>query len=100
MSYDFSGRVAVVTGGTGVLGSEMARALAGCGASVVLIGRNLERAQQLAGALPRPEGSKARHLAVRGDVVDRPSIEAAAASVQRELGRVDFLVNGAGGNDP
>ena len=53
MSYDFSGRTAVITGGTGVLGAEMARALAGCGADVVLLGRNVERAQAVIASFGR-----------------------------------------------
>jgi NAD(P)-dependent dehydrogenase (short-subunit alcohol dehydrogenase family) len=96
--YDFSGRTAVVTGGTGVLGSEMARALAACNADLVLLGRNVSRAEQVIGSFP--SSASGRHLALRADVLDRPALEAAAAVVLRERGRVDFLVNGAGGNDP
>jgi NAD(P)-dependent dehydrogenase (short-subunit alcohol dehydrogenase family) len=84
--YDFSGRTAVVTGGTGVLGSEMARALASCGASVVLLGRNVARAEEM--------------MALRADVLDRPALEEGARTVLGERGRIDFLLNGAGGNDP
>ena len=100
--YDFSGRTAVVTGGTGVLGSEMARALAACNASVVLLARNVERAQQVIGTFYKGEaGSGAgRHLALRADVLDRPALEEAGRRVLGERGAVDFLVNGAGGNDP
>jgi NAD(P)-dependent dehydrogenase (short-subunit alcohol dehydrogenase family) len=96
--YDFSGRTAVVTGGTGVLGSEMARALAACNADLVLLGRNVARAEQVIGSFP--SSASGRHLALRADVLDRPALEAAAAVVMRERGRIDFLVNGAGGNDP
>jgi NAD(P)-dependent dehydrogenase (short-subunit alcohol dehydrogenase family) len=96
--YDFSGRTAVVTGGTGVLGSEMARALAACNADLVLLGRNVARAEQVIGSFP--SSASGRHLALRADVLDRPALEAAAAVVLRERGRIDFLVNGAGGNDP
>ncbi|MEO7734538.1 MAG: SDR family oxidoreductase [Kofleriaceae bacterium] len=95
--YDFSGRTVVLTGGTGVLGSEMARALAGCHADVVLLTRNLERAD----ALIRSFGpTRGRHLAVTADVVDRASVEAAGRTVLERYGHVDCLVNGAGGNDP
>jgi NAD(P)-dependent dehydrogenase (short-subunit alcohol dehydrogenase family) len=95
--YDFSGRTAVVTGGTGVLGTEMARALAACNANVVLLGRNVSRAEQVIASFPKGEG---RHLALRADVLDRPELEEAAKVVLREQGRIDFLINGAGGNDP
>jgi NAD(P)-dependent dehydrogenase (short-subunit alcohol dehydrogenase family) len=95
--YDFSGRTVVLTGGTGVLGSEMARALAGCHAHVVLLARNLARAEQLISTFPQ---SEARHLALAADVLDRRSVEEAVKTVLRDYGRVDCLVNGAGGNDP
>lgn len=96
--YDFTGRTAVVTGGTGVLGAEMARALAACNANVVLVGRNSAKAQQVIATFP---GSGAgRHLALSADVLDRPALEEACRRVLGERGRIDILVNGAGGNDP
>ena len=96
--YDFSGRTAVVTGGTGVLGSEMARALAACNANVCLLARDVERAEKVIATFPA--SAKARHLALRADVLDRPALEAAAKRVLDERGAIDMLVNGAGGNDP
>jgi NAD(P)-dependent dehydrogenase (short-subunit alcohol dehydrogenase family) len=96
--YDFTGRTAVVTGGTGVLGSEMARALAACNANVVLLGRNVERAEAVIATFA--SSGRGRHLALRADVLDRPALEAAATAILREHGKIDFLVNGAGGNDP
>jgi NAD(P)-dependent dehydrogenase (short-subunit alcohol dehydrogenase family) len=95
--YDFSGRTVVLTGGTGVLGSEMARALAGCHANVVLLARNIARAEELVASFGQ---SKGRHSCVAADVVDRLAVEAAAKTVLASYGRVDALVNGAGGNDP
>jgi NAD(P)-dependent dehydrogenase (short-subunit alcohol dehydrogenase family) len=101
MSYDFSGRTAVITGGTGVLGAEMARALAGCGADVVLLGRNLGRAEQVIASFGKTgEKTAGKHLALAADVLDRPALEAACGRVLDERGKIDFLVNGAGGNDP
>ncbi|MES1166068.1 MAG: SDR family oxidoreductase [Verrucomicrobiota bacterium] len=94
--YDFSGRTAVVTGGTGVLGAAMARALAACNASVVLVGRKVERAEALIGSF----AGRGRHLAIAADVLDRPALEDACRRVVGEHGRIDILVNGAGGNDP
>ena len=95
--YDFSGRTVVMTGGTGVLGSEMARAIAACEANVVLIARNLVRAEELIDSFGQPGG---RHLALVADVLDRASIDDAARAVMARYGRVDCLVNGAGGNRP
>jgi NAD(P)-dependent dehydrogenase (short-subunit alcohol dehydrogenase family) len=97
-SYDFSGRTAVITGGTGVLGSEMARAVAACHANVVLLGRNVARAEEVLATFPK--AGNGRHLALRADVLDRPALEEAAKTVLGERGPIDFLINGAGGNDP
>jgi NAD(P)-dependent dehydrogenase (short-subunit alcohol dehydrogenase family) len=102
MLYDFTGRTAVLTGGTGVLGAEMARALAGCGADVVLLGRNVTRAEQVLATFPRSPGgsSTGKHLAMAADVLDRPALDEACRRVLGERGKIDFLINGAGGNDP
>ena len=95
--FDFSGRTVVLTGGTGVLGSEMARALAGCHANVVLLTRNVQRAEALVASFGASDG---RHACLVADVTDRDAVEAAAATVLERYGRVDALVNGAGGNNP
>jgi NAD(P)-dependent dehydrogenase (short-subunit alcohol dehydrogenase family) len=94
---DLSGKVAVVTGGTGVLCSAMARALGECGAAVAVLGRRKEVAEDLAAAI-RKDGGKA--LGVSADVLDRAKLEAASATIEKELGPVDILLNGAGGNHP
>src|SRR5690242_9309954 len=98
--YDFTGRTAVITGGTGVLGREMARALAVCNANVVLLARNIARAEETLATFPKTVGKTGGHLAIKADVLDRPALEEAVRVVQRERGPVDILVNGAGGNDP
>jgi len=95
--YDFSGRTVVLTGGTGVLGSEMARALAGCHANVVLLARNIARAEELLASFGETRG---RHSCVAADVVDRRAVEEAAKTVLGTYGRIDALVNAAGGNNP
>jgi NAD(P)-dependent dehydrogenase (short-subunit alcohol dehydrogenase family) len=102
MRYDFTGRTAILTGGTGVLGAEMARALAGCGADVVLLGRNVARAEQVIATFGSSPGGAAtgKHLALAADVLDRPALEEACRRVLGERGKIDFLINGAGGNDP
>jgi NAD(P)-dependent dehydrogenase (short-subunit alcohol dehydrogenase family) len=94
--YDFSGRSVVVTGGTGVLGKVMVEALAGCGANVVLLARNREKAEAMLAAIP----GKGRALVVDGDATSRGDLEKAAELVVAEFGRVDGLINGAGGNHP
>ena len=95
--FDLTGKTVVLTGGTGVLGSEMARVLAAADANVVLLGRKLDRAQALIESFGEGRG---RHRALAADVLDRPAVLEAARVVEKEYGRVDALVNGAGGNDP
>jgi len=93
----FSGTVAVVTGGGGVLCSAMSRALSDAGAKVAVLDINPEAAEKVAEAIHAGGGEA---LGVRCDVLDRASIEAAAEKICTAFGRVDILVNGAGGNKP
>lgn len=95
--FSLSGRTALVTGATGVLGGAMARGLAQRGAKVAVLGRNAERAEQLADEL-RAEGHDA--MAAPGDVLDRAALEAVREGVLERFGRLDILVNAAGGNMP
>ena len=94
---DLTGKVAVVTGAGGVLCSEMARALAQCGAKVALLGRTLEPLQALAEEIKAEGGVAAAYSA---NVLDRAALEAAAEKIHAELGKCDILINGAGGNNP
>lgn len=89
--FDLTGRVAVVTGGTGHLGSAMSRALAEAGASVVITSRDEEKAKAAAGALPS-EGEVVHH-GVALDHMDPTSIESGFAAVVAAVGRIDVLVN-------
>ncbi len=95
--YDFTGKVAVVTGGAGVLCAAMCRALAAAGAKVVVIGLRPEPCEALAAEL-RTTGADA--LGISCNVLEKDSLEAAAATVLKMYGRVDILINGAGGNKP
>jgi NAD(P)-dependent dehydrogenase (short-subunit alcohol dehydrogenase family) len=94
---DLSGKVAVVTGGGGVLCSAMSRALAGDGAAVAVLDLNREAAQKVADAI-QEAGAKA--IGVEADVLSRESLQQAAERIHQALGPVDILVNGAGGNKP
>jgi len=98
--FDVSGRTVVMTGGSGVLGRVIARGLAARGANLVLIGRNLARTQAVVSELARPETAEVRHLALQGDVLNRQDLERAAQAILEAYGRIDALVNGAGGNAP
>ncbi|HZT58971.1 MAG TPA: SDR family oxidoreductase [Pyrinomonadaceae bacterium] len=94
--YDFKGRAAVVTGGTGVLCRALVEALAGCGAGVAVLARDRERAASIFAQTRGP----GRVVSFACDVTKRDEIERAAEAVVAEFGRADCLVNGAGGNDP
>jgi NAD(P)-dependent dehydrogenase (short-subunit alcohol dehydrogenase family) len=95
--FDLAGQVVAITGGSGVLPGAMARGLAAYGAKVALLSRTLSKAEKVAADIVA-EGGEA--LAVATDVTDRSSLEAAAQAVLARFGRVDHLINGAGGNRP
>ena len=95
--FSLEGRVAVVTGGTGVLGGAMARGLARAGAKVGVLGRHKEKAEAAVKAIEAERGTA---LALTADVLDRGELEAAREAVVERWGRLDVLVNAAGGNMP
>jgi len=95
--FDISGQVAVITGGTGVLGAAMARGLAQRGVRVALLGRNQPKGEELVRQITAVDGEA---CFVSADVTVRDSCEQAASTIQARWGRVDILVNAAGGNKP
>lgn len=96
-NIDLKSKVAVVTGGGGVLCADLARALAANGAKVAVLDLNAEAAEKVAESL-RKLGTQA--IGIGANVLERPSLEAAAERVLKELGPCDLLLNGAGGNHP
>lgn len=96
-ALDLSGKVAVVTGAAGVLCSDFSRALAKCGAKVALLDINESVAKEIADGINRDGG---RAVAIKTNCLDKASLEAAKAVVDREFGPCDILINGAGGNNP
>jgi NAD(P)-dependent dehydrogenase (short-subunit alcohol dehydrogenase family) len=94
-SFRLDGRVAVVIGGTGVLGSRMAQGLAEVGAQVVIVGRDPVLGRAVA------QEMRQRALDVvfeRADATSRPQLQALRTRVLEARGRVDVLINGAGTN--
>jgi NAD(P)-dependent dehydrogenase (short-subunit alcohol dehydrogenase family) len=95
--FSLEDKVAVVIGGTGVLGGAMARGLARAGARVGVLGRRRNRAEEVAEEIG---GTGGKALALPADVLRREQLEAARGVVLERWGRVDILVNAAGGNVP
>ena len=94
-TIDLTGKIAAVTGGSGVLGTAMSQGLAQAGATVVVMGTSLDRAQKTADLITEA-GGKALPLAA--DVLDRESLQAAYDRIIDEFGTIDILINCAGGN--
>lgn len=95
--FDLSDETAVVVGGTGVLGGDMAEALAGAGARVAILGRNAGRGEE---RVRRITAAGGRAMFVPADAVSRESLARARDAVLAEWGAVGVLVNAAGGNRP
>ena len=98
-AYDFSGQSIVITGGAGILGGEMAKALVECGANVAILDFNLPAAQKTVEMLSSIAGG-GKAIAVQGNVLEKGSIQAAVDLVIAEFGQIDGLINAAGGNKP
>jgi len=94
---DLTGKVVVVTGGGGVLCGAMSVALAQQGAAVAVLDLSEEAAQKV---VDRIQAGGDRAIAVPGNVLSKESLVHAARRIHTELGPVDILINGAGGNKP
>lgn len=95
--FSLDSQIAIVIGGTGVLGGSMAESLAAAGATVVVIGRNRERGELRVAAI-EAQGGKASFQ--QGDALDRGSLVAARTAIESSVGVASILVNAAGGNRP
>lgn len=91
---DLSDKIIAVTGAGGVICGEFARALAACGAKVALLDINFDAAKKIADEI----GDNA--ITVRCDCLNKDSIIAAKENIEEAFGKVNFLINGAGGNNP
>lgn len=93
--FDLTGKVAVVTGATGVLCSEMCLGLADAGANIVAIARNQDKIDVLVDALKQ---KNVEVIGISADVLDKSALQDALKQVMDTFGKVDILLNGAGGN--
>ncbi|MFE4240083.1 SDR family oxidoreductase [Peribacillus butanolivorans] len=94
---NLTNRVAVITGGSGVLCSKMAVELARHGVKIAILNRTAEKGQQIVDIIGQTGGTA---ISIATDVLDRISLENAREKILETFGRVDLLINGAGGNHP
>ena len=97
-TLDLTGKVALITGGAGVICSSMAKALAAHGAKTVILDLNIEAANGVAAEIENEY--KIKSIGVAASVLDKSSLESAREVVHGKFGPIDILVNGAGGNSP
>lgn len=95
VNFDISGQVAVITGAGGIICGVMAKEMAKKGVKVALLDLFVENAQKIADEINAAGGEA---VAVKANVLDRESLEQARDAVLDRFGRVDILINGAGGN--
>lgn len=95
---DLNGKVCVMTGGAGVLGVAMIKALASVGAKVAIADINKEVADKVADEISAE--FNATIIGVEANVLDKASLEKAKAEINEKLGEISVLINGAGGNSP
>lgn len=93
--FDLKGKVAIVTGGAGVLGSAMVRGLVAAGAKVGVLSRTTSKINKVVDQI-NAEGGQA--IGLTADVLDKEQLESACSKVLEEWGQLDILVNCAGGN--
>lgn len=95
--FNIQNKVAIMTGGSGVLGSSMVKYLAAHGAKTVILARNKEKGDNLVAEI-KAAGGKAMFLVT--DVNNRKVLEQNEKDILSEYGKIDILINGAGGNMP
>ncbi len=100
-SFDFlslKDKVCVITGGAGVIGTALCKSMAAVGIKVAVLDLNKELSLSLAEQLQKKYGVMC--LGIGANVLDKESLETARKEIHSKLGKVDFLINGAGGNSP
>jgi len=93
--FNVAGKVIVITGAGGVLCGTMAKALAKAGAKIAVLDLIEAAAEKVANEIKSNKGTA---IAIKCDVLDKKSLEAAKKKINAKLGEIDILINGAGGN--
>lgn len=95
--FSVKDKVVIITGGYGILGTAMVHHFAAEGAKVIILGRKIEAGEALVAAV-KARGNEA--FFVKSDVMDKAALEASYDEIMKQFGRIDVLINGAGGNMP
>jgi len=95
---DLKGKVCVITGGAGVIGSTMVEAMASVGTKIAIADINKEVAEKVAAEIAAKSGAEV--IGIEANVLDKTSLENAKTEINNRLGEIDILINGAGGNSP
>jgi NAD(P)-dependent dehydrogenase (short-subunit alcohol dehydrogenase family) len=95
---DLKGKIAVITGGAGIIGSSLAESFAQLGTKIIILDRDENKAVQLAAEIQRNTSTECFGILV--DVLDKSSLESALLKIHTCMGKIDILINAAGGNHP
>ena len=95
---DLSEKVCVITGGAGVIGQALVKAMASVNVKIAIADINKEVADKIAAEISKETGATV--IGVETNVLDKTSLEKAKAEINEKLGNIDILINGAGGNHP
>ncbi len=95
---DLNGKVCVITGGAGVIGAAMVKAMASVGVKIAIADINKVVADRVAAEISKE--FDAQVIGVEANVLDKESLQKAKAEINEKLGPIDILINGAGGNHP
>ena len=96
-AYNFSKKTVVITGGSGILGIELAKAILECDGNVVILDRNIERAQTINESR---EYNNENYLIMETDVLDEKTLKHNTHKILKKFDNIDCLINAAGGNSP
>ncbi|MBN2612336.1 MAG: SDR family oxidoreductase [Bacteroidales bacterium] len=95
---DLNGKVCAITGGAGVIGKALVQGLVSVGVKVAILDINKEMADKMAAEIEKESGVKC--IGVEANVLDKASLDKAKSEINEKIGKIDILINGAGGNHP